>query len=132
QLMDATDEMNQHLKEMLNQIQEISQDTAHHSDELAHSSKAAQSDTEQIAATMEELASGTETQAKTASDLSGTMETFSEAIQAAYSDGKDTLSSSAQVVSLADAGREQMQSSSRQMQRINQLIEEAAQRMTAL
>ena len=132
QLMDATDEMNQHLKEMLNQIQEISQDTAHHSDELAHSSKAAQSDTEQIAATMEELASGTETQAKTASDLSGTMETFSEAIQAAYTDGKDTLSSSAQVVSLADAGREQMQSSSRQMQRINQLIEEAAQRMTAL
>src|SRR5699024_8403594 len=124
--MDATDEMSRQLKEMLFQIQEISESTSRHSGELAHSSQAAQSDTEQIAATMEELASGTETQAKTASDLAGTMDHFSTSIQSAYSQGKETLSSSSSVVQLTDSGKEQMHSSSEQMTRINDIIEEAA------
>lgn len=132
QLMDATDEMSRQLKEMLFQIQEISESTSRHSGELAHSSEAVQSDTEQIAATMEELASGTETQAKTASDLAGTMDYFSTSIQSAYSQGKETLSSSSSVVQLTDSGKEQMHSSSEQMTRINNIIEEAAKRMGSL
>src|SRR5699024_5555209 len=125
QLMLATNEMSTNLTGMLKEIRTISEDTSRNSDELAHSSEVAQSDTEQIAATMEELASGTETQARTASDLAGTMDSFAESIDSAYSNGEETLQSSNAVLQLAEQGTKQMHSSADQMQRINQIIKEA-------
>lgn len=132
QLMAATNDMSQNLLKMIQNIQSITNGTAENSKSLAHFSDVAQSDTEQIAATMEELASGTETQAKTASDLAGSMDHFSRAIQTAYDNGEDTLHSSKSVLSLADEGKQKLSGSAAQMQQIQEIIKESVNRMSHL
>src|SRR5699024_2018577 len=76
QLVTATNHMNDQMRDLLNQINTVSETVSSQSEELTQSAGEVKEGAEQIASTMQELASGSETQATSASDLSSTMQLF--------------------------------------------------------
>ena len=76
QLVNATNDMNQNMRDLLNQINAVSETVSSQSEELTQTAGEVKTGTEQIATTMEELASGFETQANSASNLANIMGTF--------------------------------------------------------
>src|SRR5699024_5395915 len=84
QLVTATNHMNDQMRDLLNQINTVSETVSSQSEELTQSAGEVKEGAEQIASTMQELASGSETQATSASDLSSTMQLFANEIDEAH------------------------------------------------
>lgn len=132
QLMEATNEMSKNLHTMLEQISEVSHTVAAHSEELTQSSNEVKVGSEQVAYTMEELASGAETQAASAGELVSLMETFAVKVQESNEHGDQIAKVSEQVLAKTEEGRQLMDSSASQMERINYTVQEAVQQVEGL
>ena len=76
QLMNATNEMNHHMRELLTKINIVSETVNSQSEELTQSANEVKAGSEQIAVTMQELASGAEAQANTSSELSSSTDSI--------------------------------------------------------
>jgi methyl-accepting chemotaxis protein len=132
QLVVATNEMNKNMRDMLNQINTVSETVSSHSEELTQSANEVREGAEQIASTMEELASGTETQANSAGDLSSAASSFTGQVQEANDNGEQIEKESNEILQLTNEGSSLMKSSTEQMHKIDQIVHVAVKKVEGL
>lgn len=132
QLVIATNEMNSNMRELLVQINTVSETVSSQSEELTQSANEVKLGAEQIASTMEELATGTETQANSAGDLSSIMSAFSTNVQEANENGEQIEHYSKEVLNLTNEGAHLMESSTHQMQQIDRIVQDAVKKVEGL
>ncbi|RKQ32532.1 methyl-accepting chemotaxis protein [Oceanobacillus halophilus] len=132
QLVHATNEMNDSMREIMIKINDVSTTVSTHSEELTQSANEIRSGTEQISTTMEELASGSETQANNTSDLSSMMGTYSQKMEEANTNGERVQEESHQVLEMTMEGSQLMDSSMKQMENIDKIVKESAQKVQGL
>ena len=132
QLVVATNEMSLNTRNLLNEINDVSGTVSSQSEELTQSAGEVKAGTEQIAITMEDLATGTESQADNASNLSFLMESFVTKVMDANENGEHIQQSSNTVLEMTDEGRQLMESSTKQMAVIDQIVHDAVQKVEGL
>lgn len=132
QLVAATNEMGSNTKSLVEQIVGVSDTVSSHSEELTQSAYEVKTGTEQVTAIMEELASGAELQARSSSDLSELMKELLVKIEDANENGVEIQNSSALVLDLTEKGRELMESSTKQMMKIDNIVQDAVKKMNGL
>ncbi|MGP4105638.1 methyl-accepting chemotaxis protein [Virgibacillus sp. L01] len=132
QLATATNDMNNSMRDLLNQINKVSETVSAQSEELTQSANEVKEGSEQVATTMQELASGSETQANTSSELSSVMGTFAARVQEANSNGESIQNSSSEVLGMTDEGSRLMNSSNEQMATIDQIVQDAVKKVQGL
>ncbi|WP_164667702.1 methyl-accepting chemotaxis protein [Virgibacillus doumboii] len=132
QLVKATNDMNSGMRDLLHQINEVSETVSSQSEELTQSANEVKAGSEQIAVTMQELAFGSETQANTSSELSSVMSTFAQRVEQANENGERIEHSSDVVLGMTDEGSQLMDTSIEQMAKINQIVKDAVQKVQGL
>ena len=132
QLMNSTNEMNHHMRELLTKINIVSETVSAQSEELTQSANEVKAGAEQIAVTMEELASGAEVQADTSSELSSTMSAFATNVQEANENGQQINQASSEILALTDKGSQLMDSSTKKMIEIDQIVKGSVQKVKDL
>ncbi|WP_217587173.1 methyl-accepting chemotaxis protein [Lentibacillus saliphilus] len=132
QLVTATNMMNKNNRDLLEQVYEVSETVSSQSEELTQAANEVKSGTEQVASTMEELASGAETQANSASHLASIMGILADSVKTANENGTYIQENSGKVLNLTAEGNQLMQSSAEQMQRIEQIVKDAVEKMGGL
>ena len=132
QLTVATNEMSENMRTLLNQIHGVSQTVSNQSEELTRFSGEVKEGTEQVAATMQEIAAGSESQASNATELSSNMAMFTEKIQETTEEGKKMRQSSQDILRLTNDGEASMESSVEQMAKIDEVVQEAVQKVEGL
>lgn len=132
QLSVATNEMNKNMRDLLQQINVVSETVASHSEELTQSSNEVMTGTEQVASTMQEIAAGSESQANNASELSSKMNEFTAKVQKTSENSEHIQQSSNDVLQMTDKGAELMKSSTEQMAVIDNIVHHAVERVEGL
>ncbi|WP_018934066.1 methyl-accepting chemotaxis protein [Gracilibacillus lacisalsi] len=131
-LTEAFNNMLVKLRELISGISNTTVVLSNQSEELNKSAKEVQVGSEQITTTMEELATGSEQQAESVAELSSLMETFSDKVKDANKNGDYILQSSNQVQELTENGSSLMASSNQQMVKIDQIVQDAVQKVQGL
>ncbi|MFJ7736297.1 methyl-accepting chemotaxis protein [Lysinibacillus sp. NPDC097287] len=131
-LVKSANTLNSKLHDILSSINEVSENVAANSEELAQSSVEVKTGAEQIAVTMLELAGGSESQANSASDLAQIIETFKVNVQQATDEGTDLEGHSKEVLQLTTTGQQLMNSSTQQMFAIDRIVQEAVAKVEGL
>ncbi|WP_342514833.1 methyl-accepting chemotaxis protein [Sporosarcina sp. FSL K6-1522] len=132
QLIHATNEMNNNTRQLLNEINAVSETVASQSEELIQSSDEVNAAAHQIAVTMQELAVGIEGEAQSVSELAVMMESFTSKVEEANEKGESIQRSSGEVLTMTSEGSQLMASSSEQMVKIDQIVQEAVQKIQGL
>ncbi|MEI3605136.1 methyl-accepting chemotaxis protein [Pseudogracilibacillus sp. SE30717A] len=132
QLATALNQMQEKLKEMIYGISNASETITSRTEELNQSSNEVKIGSDQIATTMEEIASGTETQANGISDLATTMQDYAKEVEKANEHGELIYDSSREVLGITNEGSQLMESSKRQMGKIDQIVQEAVEKVKGL
>lgn len=132
QLVQATNEMNENMRSLLNQINMVSETVSSQSEELTQSANEVKSGAEQVAITMQELADGSETEAHTASELAEVMHDFSIKVGEANERGDFVQKSSDDVLKLTNTGLQLMEESMQQMVVIDKIVHDAVQSVDGL
>ncbi|WP_428909649.1 methyl-accepting chemotaxis protein [Niallia sp. Krafla_26] len=132
QLVMATNEMNHKMRDILKQINAVSETVSSHSEELTQSANEVSAGNEQVAMTMQELAVGSETQANSASDLSNAMAEFSAKVQESNEHGEQIQETSNNVLAMSDEGSHLMDGSTQQMTTIDGIVKESVRKVSDL
>lgn len=132
QLMKTTNELQDQFTNMITNISAAAVELAQHSEELSQSSNEVKTGAEQVAMTMQELAIGTENQAHSASQMATNMEQFGNDFSNASKTATKIGEASKHVESLSHQGKGLMDSSSQQMGRINEIVQESVGMMSNL
>ena len=132
QLVLATNEMTLNTRNLLHEVNSVSGAVSSQSEVLTQSANEVKAGTAQISVTMEDLAMGTESQATNASTLSSIMESFVVKVMEANENGEHILQSSSTVLKMTNEGQQFMQSSTAQMQVVDQIVHDAVQRVEGL
>lgn len=131
-LVQASNDVNEHLRDVLQKIGEVSDSLSTQSGNLTHISTEVNESSNQVATTMQELAKGSETQAGISQEVLASMTSFSIKIKEANSRGESVFSSSQQVTGLTTEGSKLMTSSITQMGLIDSIVKEAVQKVMGL
>lgn len=132
QLIESTNHMSEKMRELLHQVVSVSDTVSDQSEELTHATNEVQTGTEQIASTMEQLAAGTETQANSTSSLAELMGTFAQKVNDADTKGRNVEAASLKVLEMTNEGTKLMDTSTEQMVKIDQIVNNAVQKMVHL
>lgn len=132
QLFDAANEMNDNMKEVLEEIQRVSSLVGEQSAELTQAANEVTFGTEQVAATMEELAAGAETEAGHASQLAENMEVFTTRSTETSEGGQAIEAASNKVLNMTIEGQTLMTQSTDQMNVIYEIIRDAVDQVHVL
>lgn len=132
QLVHSAGEMNETLRELVSKIKLVSETVSSKSEELTQSAGDVKAGSEQVATTMQELAYGSESQANTTSDLSALMVSFKEDTDEAYSNSNQVYDSSNQVLEHTNQGRSLMETSTKQMEKIDQIVHDSVRKVESL
>ena len=132
QLVTSTNEMNKNIRGLISEINSVSHSISGQSDELTQSAKEVNAGSIQIAATMEELATGTEIQAASTNDLASIMVSFSATVEEANDNGERIHGASQNVLHMTNEGRQLMQASSQQMAKVDQIVNDAVDKVKGL
>lgn len=132
QLIHATNEMSTNIRQLLNEINIVSESVTGQSEELIQSSDEVNAASHQIAVTMQELAIGIEGEAKSASELAVIMESFTRKVEEANEKGENIQHSSSEVLAMTSEGSQLMKSSNEQMVKIDQIVQEAVRKIQGL
>lgn len=132
QLMLATNEMNVHMHDLIEELEKVSSTVGSQSDTLTVTAEEVTNGTDQIAVTMGELAEGSEAQAMHAADLSEGMQSFNEQVMTAYHKGKSVNEETKEASRVADEGRAVMRQNVEQMQEIDRVIHASVGRVEVL
>ncbi|HLS20088.1 MAG TPA: methyl-accepting chemotaxis protein [Bacillota bacterium] len=132
QLARSLNRMQDGLRNLVQNVFNASQTMTSRSEELSQAAFEVSEGSEQMAATMEELAGGAETQANDATHLSSMMNSFVENIDTANKDVTIAQQNSTEVVELTNRGRELMNTSTTQMEMIDQLVHDAVEKVEGL
>lgn len=128
----SMNKMQKTVKSVMKGIAKASEDLSSHSEELNQSASEVKSGSEQVAITMQELATGSETQATTASNLAVVMENFTKKVQSTNKNGEKIKDSSMGVLSMTTEGKKYMEDTSRQMAKIDGIVQDAVAKMATL
>jgi len=128
----ATNDMNQQMSHLLFQINDVSETVTSQSEELTQSANEVQKGTEQVASTMEELAAGSETQASHTNELSSVVQMIGDRVTEANENEEEVQAGSTNVLEMTKKGSALMDSSSNQMERINQMVKDTMEKMQQL
>lgn len=132
QLISATNEMSLKMKDLLKQINEVSDTVNRSSKGLTQTVDEVKIGTEQIATTMQELAAGTEKQAHQTGELSSTMGVLTTRVEEANRKGEQIQTSTNDVLTMTEKGKQFMNSSTLQMKKIEQVVKESFDKIQAL
>lgn len=132
QLVTATNEMSKKMRDLLTQIKEVSDIVRHNSEEVTVSVQEVKTGAEQISATMQELASGSESEANQTNELSSTMETLASEVEEANVKGNYIQSSTSEVLDMTGKGRQLMNSSTSQMEKIKTVVHQSFEKIQSL
>nr|WP_233711534.1 methyl-accepting chemotaxis protein [Lederbergia citrisecunda] len=132
QLVVATNEMNGRIRELVSEINTVSESITSQSEEMMQSANEVNSGSQQIATTMEELAAGTELQASNASELAEIMVSFAGTVQEANENGERIQHASTEVLGMTNEGNYLMETSSQQMEKIDQIVQDAVEKVKGL
>jgi len=132
QLTVAINEVTENNRDLLNQINNVSESVSSQSEELSQSAIEVKAGADQVASTMQELASGSETQANRASEMSAAMSSFSEKVNEVNDHGKEVQIVSQDVLDTTEQGRELMHRSTEQMEKIDSIVHEAVKKVEGL
>lgn len=132
QLTDATNTMVKKMNDMLKNIQATSNEVAAHSEELTQSATEVKLGTEQVSTTITEIASGTESQASNAADVATAMNDFSMKVQDVNTRNEHIKAASTNVLSLTAEGQDLMNSSTKQMETIDNIVKDAVLKVEEL
>lgn len=125
QLVEATNEMNENMRNLLMQVSEVSETVSSQSEELTQAANEVNAGSEQVATTMTEIADGTETQANHANQLSSAMGMFVSKIDEVNNNGIDMQASSNDVLEMTENGFSLMKASTTQMNTIHEIVRNA-------
>jgi len=128
----AINQMSSSLRDMIQQISEISVLVNDQGQGLTYSANEVKLSTEQVALTMEELATGIDSQANYVSGLSITMDSFTEKVSEANENGDTIYQSSNDILTMTNKGNEAMSASIKQMATIDQIVKDTAQKVQGL
>ncbi len=131
-LSQAVNTMRENLQTMIKEISTVSGQVSERSQILTISSNEIKAASQQVASTMQELSTGAEEQANTSSYLSELMETYTNRIKVANSNGQNITSSSLQVLEMTQKGNELMNHSTDQMTKINTIMKSSVDKVTGL
>lgn len=131
-LVAATNEMSENIRDLLSEINVASESITSQSEELTQSAHEVNAGSQQIATTMQDLASGTETEARTASELAEIMGSFTTSVEEANSNGDVIQKVASEVSQMTHTGSQLMQSSSEQMAKIDQIVQDAVHKVQGL
>lgn len=132
QLAEATNQMKDNLRSIVDGITNASETITNHSHDLTISADGVGEASEQVAATMQELASGAETQANVTGDLATMMARYATQIQQTNDSGEAIRVSSLDVLEMTEEGTQLMNSSNEQMMQIEQVVQDAVTKMSRL
>lgn len=128
----SMNKMQKTVKSVMKGIANATEELNSHSEELTQSASEVKSGSEQVAITMQELATGSETQATTASNLAVVMENFTKKVQSTNQSGEKIKNSSMGVLSMTSEGKQYMEDTSRQMAKIDAIVQDAVAKMATL
>lgn len=131
-LFAATNQMSENIKELLQEIQLVSESVSAQSEELTQSAFEVKEGSSQIALTMQVLSSESEGQANTTSELASAMKVFSGKINEASQSGKEVFQSSQHVIELTETGSKLMFASIEQMGTIHSIVKDAVEKVKTL
>lgn len=131
-LAGAMNTMQSEIHQLIERIQNASELMASHSEELNQSADEVKLGSEQVAITMQEMAVGAEKQADGSSELSEMMASFTTRVQEANSRGEQIIKSTNQVIQLTEKGNQLMHSSTKQMEKVDSIVQDAVQKVKNL
>lgn len=131
-LAGAMNIMQSEIHQLIERIQNASELMASHSEELNQSADEVKLGSEQVAITMQEMAVGAEKQADGSSELSEMMASFTTRVQEANSRGEQIIKSTNQVIQLTEKGNQLMHSSTKQMEKVDSIVQDAVQKVKNL
>ncbi|RWZ51389.1 methyl-accepting chemotaxis protein [Halobacillus fulvus] len=132
QLAQATDEMADSLKHLVESVSNSSNDVSAQSAQLTQASVEVKEGSAQVASTMIELSSGAESQANSSSELAEVMSGFVQKIKQASDSGSDVATASQTVLSMTENGRKLMENSVHQMSTIHHIVKESVDKVSGL
>lgn len=132
QLSSAINLLKGNMQSMLTKISDASTNLSSQSEELNQSANEVKEGNMQVATTMEELSSGAETQAISASNLSETMNDFTQMVQQSEQNGTEVFASSSDVLELTNGGKALMTASVNQMKQIDQIVADSVDKVKNL
>ncbi|WP_407638893.1 methyl-accepting chemotaxis protein [Bacillus niameyensis] len=128
----AMNKMSANLRNVIQQVADVSGTVSIHSEELMQSTNEVRDGGEQIASTMQELSSGAESQASSATALNEMMEDFNQKIDEANKHGVDVGNSSEAILTMTEEGQVLMNQSVSQMDSIHERVAVAVQNVKGL
>ncbi|WP_419960643.1 methyl-accepting chemotaxis protein [Psychrobacillus sp. BM2] len=131
-LVTSTNQLNQNLRDIISQINIVSESVSSQSEELTQSANEVKTGSEQVASTMQELAAGSETQANNASDLSSGMNNFADKVQEANENGYRIEANSKVVLNMTKDGTELMKNSIVQMEKVDNIVRDSVNKVKGL
>lgn len=131
-LGESINQMQQQLKAIIVSISEASNTLEENSRDLHQASNEVKLGTEQVAVTMQELATGSETQASSASNLAAVIDVFNDEFQSVNENAIQIAEGSQEILANTNQGEELMERSSLQMNKIEDIMQEAVDKMIIL
>ncbi|WP_407408592.1 methyl-accepting chemotaxis protein [Peribacillus sp.] len=128
----STNEMQRNLRNIIENMLNVSESVTSKSEELTQSANEVQQGSSQIATTMYELSEGSESQANQATEIVRMVEEFSGKIQKAHSEGEEISQTSTEILSLTKEGTVLMNKSVQQMQTIDRIVKQAVDEVKGL
>lgn len=132
QLVQSTNIMNENMRTLLQQIHDVSETVTAQSEELTQSTNEVMAGTEQVTVTMQELASAAEIQANHATDLSTSMNSYTEIVNQAHDNGTKIGKSTSEVLNMTEKGSELMNQSTKQMKEIDRIVMDSVKKVEGL
>ena len=132
QLGQAMMNMKDRLVNMVQEIQHVSVTVSSQAEQMLQSSNEVKTGSEQIAVTMEQLSQGADQQAGAATELTDMMVAFSQTVQETDDRGKSMSSDSTQVLTMTGEGRQRMETSLTEMNKVYSLVEKTVERVEGL
>ncbi|WP_177178268.1 methyl-accepting chemotaxis protein [Amphibacillus marinus] len=131
-LIQAMNSMQSSLADIVGEIQGVSNTVAMQSQQLTEASGQVKEAGDQISVTMEELSQGAETQATTTSEIANSMHEFNQQITEANGKGEVLYHSTQEMIKLATTGRNEMETSIKQMGKIYDVVSNSVSQVKGL
>lgn len=132
QLVSSITNMQTQMRDVVGKIAVVSQTVNDKSEGLTQSANDVKAGLEQVATTMQDLAYGSESQANTTNDLSSIMASFTEKAEEANKNSKTVYDSSIGVLNHTKEGSQMMEHSTKQMEKVDQVIYNSVQKVESL
>ena len=124
--------MKDSLRTLISQSVEVSSSVHSQSALLQQAAEEVKTGSEQTAVTMQELASGAETQANHASDVAEKVSMFTQGFNEMSSSSEELTESSNEILTLTDTGKNMMENSVSQMEKVYAMVKDAVEKVRTL